>query len=71
MPFDGNSLGRRPPCEHSMDKIILALKDEIRHDLVGRHRRIRAEDLFGYKRRRDAARDAALSELAELDADHL
>ena len=51
--------------------ISLLEKGDIKHDLVGRHRRIRAEDLFAYKRRRDAERDAALSELAELDADHL
>jgi len=36
---------------------------------VGRHRRIKAEDLFAYKQRRDDDRAAALSELAELDAD--
>ena len=51
--------------------ISLLEKGEIRHDLVGRHRRIKAEDLFAYKQRRDAERDAALSELAELDADCL
>ena len=37
--------------------------------LVGRHRRIRAEDLFAYQRRRDEERAAALTELAEGDAD--
>jgi excisionase family DNA binding protein len=49
--------------------ISLLEKGQIPHVLVGRHRRIRAEDLFAYKRRRDEARSEALSELAELDAD--
>lgn len=35
---------------------------------VGRHRRIRAEDLFAYKEKRDKARSDALSDLAALDA---
>jgi excisionase family DNA binding protein len=51
--------------------ISLVEKGEIKCDRVGRHRRIRAEDIFAFKRRRDAERDAALSELAELDAYHL
>lgn len=51
--------------------ISLLEKGEIRHVLVGRHRRIKAEDLFAYKRRRDEEREEALSELAELDADLL
>jgi excisionase family DNA binding protein len=41
--------------------ISLLEKGEIRCDLVGRHRRIRAEDLFAHKRRRDTERDTALS----------
>lgn len=48
--------------------ISLLEKNEIPHVLVGRHRRIRAEDLFAYKRRRDAVRSNALDELAALDA---
>lgn len=51
--------------------ISLLDKGDIPHDLVGRHRRVRAEDLFAYKHRREAARGEALTELAELDADHL
>jgi hypothetical protein len=39
--------------------------------MVGRHRRIRAEHLFDYKKRRDAHRAKALSELAAIDAEHL
>ncbi|KSB88927.1 excisionase [Caulobacter vibrioides] len=46
-------------------------KDEIPHTLVGRHRRIKAEHLFAYKRERDAKRASALSELAALDGEHL
>ena len=36
---------------------------------VGRHRRIRAEDLFAYKAKRDQDRSAALADLAALDAE--
>ena len=35
---------------------------------IGRHRRVRAEDLFRYKDQRDKDRADALSELAEIDA---
>lgn len=51
--------------------ISLLETGRIPHVLVGRHRRIRAEDLFAYKRRRDDERAAALSELARSDADLL
>ncbi len=49
--------------------ISLLEKGEMPHVLVGRHRRIKAEELFAYKRRRDEEREAALSEMAKLDAD--
>lgn len=49
--------------------ISLLEKGEIPHVLVGRHRRIKAEELFAYKRRRDTTRSDALGELAEMDAD--
>ena len=42
---------------------------KIKFITVGRHRRIKAEDLFAYKQQRDTARDQALSELAQSDAD--
>lgn len=51
--------------------ISLLEKREIDYVLVGRHRRIRAEDLFAYKRKRDEARRTALAELALADADLL
>jgi excisionase family DNA binding protein len=49
--------------------VSLLEQDRLPHTLVGRHRRIRAEDLFDYKRRRDQTRSDALAELAALDAD--
>lgn len=49
--------------------ISLLDRGEVQHTLVGRHRRIRAEDLFAYKRRRDDERAAALAEVIETDAD--
>lgn len=48
--------------------IGLLERGEIRHEKVGRHRRIRAEDLFSYKSRRDEKREQALADLAEIDA---
>ncbi|WP_084584052.1 excisionase family DNA-binding protein [Sphingomonas azotifigens] len=51
--------------------ISLLEKGDIAFDTVGRHRRIKAEDLFAYKRARDEKRGSALSALAELDAEHL
>ena len=51
--------------------VSLLDKGEIDHTLVGRHRRIKAEKLFAYKRARDTRRSKALTDLAELDAEHL
>lgn len=51
--------------------ISLLDKGEIEHELVGRHRRIRAENLFAYKRERNAKRGKALDELAALDGETL
>jgi excisionase family DNA binding protein len=51
--------------------VTLLDKGEIEHSLVGRHRRIKADHLFAYKKARDAKRSKALEELAELDAEHL
>ena len=49
--------------------ISLLDKERLPYVLVGRHRRIKADALFAYKRRRDDERATALAELAELDAD--
>lgn len=49
--------------------VKLVDNDIIPHTMVGRHRRIRANDLFDYKRKRDLARSEALDELAAIDAD--
>jgi excisionase family DNA binding protein len=51
--------------------ITLLNRGEIDFTLVGRHRRIKADALFAYKRKRDATRSEALSDLAALDADNL
>ena len=42
---------------------------EIKYALVGRHRRIKAEDLFEYKTNRDSERASAMDKLAKMDAD--
>ena len=51
--------------------ISLLEKGDIEFELVGRHRRIKAETLFAYKRARNERRSKALSELAALDAETL
>ena len=51
--------------------VSLLEKGEIKFDLVGRHRRIKAEDLFAYKLARDEKRSKALSDLASMDAEYL
>jgi len=49
----------------------LLKKGEIPFELVGRHRRVKANDLFDYKNTRDNERAAALDELASIDADYI
>lgn len=51
--------------------ITLLEKGDISFQTVGRHRRIKANDLFVYKRARDERRSKALETLAELDAELL
>lgn len=51
--------------------ISLLEKGEMEFTTVGRHRRIKAEHLFAYKKARDDRRAAALDELAELDGEGL
>ena len=51
--------------------ISLLERREIAYVLVGRHRRIKADDLFAYKERRDNERAVALDELIAADADLL
>ncbi|SEM21032.1 DNA binding domain-containing protein, excisionase family [Roseovarius tolerans] len=48
--------------------IKLLEQHDIAYDRVGRHRRIKAEDLFEYKHKRDQSRARALEELAKEDA---
>lgn len=49
--------------------ISLLERGDIKFELVGRHRRIKAEDLFAYKRARNDKRSRALADLAKTDAD--
>ena len=51
--------------------ISLLDKGAIEHELVGRHRRIKAENLFAYKRSRNEKRSEALGALAALDGESL
>lgn len=49
--------------------IKLLDQNDMPHTLVGRHRRIRAEDIFAYKAKRDEIRSKALDALIGEDAD--
>jgi excisionase family DNA binding protein len=49
----------------------LLAKGAIPFEAVGRHRRIKADDLFAYKADRDRRRSEALSELSALDGELL
>ena len=51
--------------------ITLLERAEIDYTLVGRHRRIRAEDVFAYRRQHDQKRAKALSKLANQDAQNI
>ena len=51
--------------------VKLLEKNEIPFTMTGRHRRVRADDIFEYKERRDAERAEALSALARMDADEI
>lgn len=44
---------------------------EIPYVKTGRHRKVRASDIFAYKQKRDEIRSSALSELAAMDAELL
>ena len=51
----------------SLPFLIKLLEDkQIPYHMVGTHRRIRAQDVFSYKHKRDAKRIKALDELAKL-----
>lgn len=49
--------------------IKLLEEQTIPHTKVGRHRRVKADDLFAFKVRRDTERNAALADMAALDAE--
>lgn len=51
--------------------VSLLDKGAIEYSLVGRHRRIQADDIFKYKKERGVRRSKALADLAELDAEYL
>ncbi len=46
-------------------------KNEIPFERVGRHRRVKANDLFEYKSARDKNRASSMDELARIDADYI
>ena len=50
--------------------IKLLGRDDIEHGFVGRHRRIKASDLFAYKERRDQERAKQLEKIAAFDVEN-
>lgn len=50
--------------------VKLLESDEIHFTKTGRHRRIKAEDLFAYKEKRDSERARILSDMAREDAEN-
>ena len=55
-------------CTHLVE---IVERGDVPHTMTGHHQHIRADDLFAYKRNRDARRSDALDELASIDADML
>ncbi len=51
--------------------VKLLEENEIPFTMTGRHRRVRADDIFAYKDRRDKRRSEALSDLAKMDANEI
>lgn len=51
--------------------IKLLERGKIEHEKVGRHRRVKAKDVFAYKRKREQVRSKALDDLIADDADLL
>ncbi len=49
--------------------IKLLDEEKIHFTKVGRHRRVKADEVFRYKAERDGRRDRALSDMAEADAE--
>ena len=49
--------------------IKLIDRGDLHCEMVGRHRRVQAQDVLDYKAKRDQERADALSEMAEADAD--
>ncbi len=50
--------------------LVKLLEDgDIPFTKTGRHRRVRAEDIFAYKERREAVRSNALGDLVRVDAE--
>ena len=51
--------------------VSLLERGDIPYTTTGRHRRIKAEALFAYKRMRDETRGKALAAIAKSDAEHM
>jgi len=51
--------------------IKLLNQNELKYELVGRHRRIEAREVFEYQQKRDDARKHAMSSLISTDAEYM